>query len=315
MGLAHLDSRIEAVVAFPGGGLRLDRPVAPVAFGSAGREVLERGSHILRRDLPHDLFAGNVGLHPGSAQPALMVLWLARFADARAAGLEPSAVIGHSAGDWTAAVAAGVLDLADALTLLVLRGHLIEERCGLDTGTMGLIVGPSPAEVRAFVRGWPGVWIAAENGKRSITLSLLSDRVGAFADAVTANAFGEFQALPIPFASHTPLMAPVADELVAAISAVALRPPDVPLFSSTAALHLSDPPTIARALATNIAHPVRWWETVEQVRAVLPTSFVDLFPGGGMTTLLREAGVPRSCIHELGAVPSVPRELASELGR
>ncbi len=302
-GLSTDDGRV--AVTFPGGGLRLDRPL-DLRVGRAGSALLEEADDILARPVLADVRAGAVGMHPADAQPVVTAIWYARFLDATAEGLSPSVVAGHSAGEWTAAVAAGVLPFATALEAVVLRGRILEANGRVGTGTMVVIVGPPTAEVSAWVSTRNDVWLAAENGATATVLSVHGDACELDRD-IAAAGLGHAEALGIPFASHSPLMSETADALAELLEGLPVRAPVLPIIGCSFAERLCAGPELKERLAYNIVRTVRWAQTVRTiVREFGDASFLDLLPGFGMRSLLRQAGVRGANICEFAPEPEVP---------
>jgi [acyl-carrier-protein] S-malonyltransferase len=287
---------MDFVAAFPGGGSTLNGRVS--IKSGAGRSILEVGNRLLDLDITGSMASGAIGCHPAVLPPALLVLCIAQLRDLQHDGYKFAAVVGHSAGDWTAAAAAGAICLEDAVRILIRRGELIEALCGLSQAAMLLVIGPAPEAVAEMVATRSDVWVAARNGRRSTTLSVLSKSTEDVSAALIGQGALAVKALPIPFGSHCPLMDPVVDALAAEIADIAVTTPVLPLYSSVTAAAITDAAGVRSALARNLHTQVRWDDTVSALLRASDAPFVGLGPGQGVGTLLREGGVPRARIHE-----------------
>ncbi|MCO7224345.1 non-ribosomal peptide synthetase/type I polyketide synthase [Pleionea sp. CnH1-48] len=143
-------------------------------------------------------------------------------------GIVADCVIGHSIGEYAAAVEAGVLSLDDAISMVALRGQIMQKSSA--SGKMvGLLCGRDQAE--AFCHGIEDVWVAAVNSAENVTISGAIDSVDkVIAKAKAARVFTESLTIQHPF--HSPLMADSAEQLAAGLSHVNFSQPELSIFSS-----------------------------------------------------------------------------------
>jgi acyl transferase domain-containing protein/acyl carrier protein len=200
------------------------------------RAALDRCARILDPIFPaplldviHSTVEGDRRIHEAPyTQAAILSLQFALTELWRSWGVVPDAVMGHSAGEFAAAVTAGVISIEDALPLIVERWRLMT-RAGKD-GAM-LAVFATEERLRAHLARVPTVVIGAYNGPDSLVLSgprVDIDRIGA---ALVAAGI-ETRALEIATASHSVLMEPVLDEFERAVARATLRAPERPLISN-----------------------------------------------------------------------------------
>ncbi|HEX4420523.1 MAG TPA: beta-ketoacyl synthase N-terminal-like domain-containing protein [Kofleriaceae bacterium] len=273
---------------------RCDRILAPLLGGSLV-DVMLRG------DDPDAIHETRV------TQPALVALELALAELWRARGVEAAAVIGHSLGEVAAAIYAGVLELDAGLTLVAHRARLMQSTA---PGAM-LAVSATLAEVTAQLAG-TALDVAAINGPAAIVVS--GDRAEVDALAARLAALGiQARAVAVTIASHSRLMAPIADDFRAAIAGFSYTAPRMPIIGNLAAnlagnLAANLAGNLAGNLAANLAgnlagrtHDADYWcrHLVEPVRftdglAALAglgcDAYLELGPGAALLKLAATAG-------------------------
>ena len=253
---------------------------------SAGWSLVEQASQTLDRDLEHLLLsAGAEELRATSqAQVATFLVSLLALRELKTAKtqlpLDITAVAGHSLGEYTALVAAGVLTEQDGLRLVAERGQAMQAAADAAPGTMAAVLGLSDEDVQATCPN--GVWVANLNAPSHVVISggaaEMALAVATFQDA------GARRVLPLPVggAFHTPLMAPARERLEAALAQAAYAEPVVPVFANlTAEPYGAD---VCATLSAQLTAPVRWRQTlvaldVEQV--------LEVGPGGVLTALVK----------------------------
>lgn len=229
-----------------------------------------------------------------NAQPAILATSVA-FLDAmreeaREAGVEiaPSAVAGHSAGQYAAAVAANAIDYADALRLVRERGRIMQER-GI-AGGMGAVIGLSDDQVGEIVDA------AREHGEISVANTnapgqiVLSGVIPALAFALemsrTVGARKAVQ-LTVSVASHSPLMRRARDEFSRILAMVPFRDPQVPMLGNVHASVIQTAEGLRLELTEHLVHGVQWTETVRRMVGDGVTDFVEVGPGRVLSGLIR----------------------------
>ncbi|HEV7590086.1 MAG TPA: SDR family oxidoreductase, partial [Longimicrobium sp.] len=217
-----------------------------------------------------------------AAQPAVFVTgWaLAKLWEHR--GIRPEAVIGHSLGEYVAACVAGVFTLPDALELVAARARWIQ---ALPSGAM-LAVSLSPAQVLPLLA--PGTSIAAVNAPETCVVAGPADAVEAVRLRV-AQAGAVARLLPTTHAFHTPMMAPVAERLMALLARMALRPPAIPLLSNVTGTWLADDEARDPAYwARHLCETVQFDAGVETLLREPGRVLVEVGPGQTLGTFVRQ---------------------------
>jgi [acyl-carrier-protein] S-malonyltransferase len=223
-----------------------------------------------------------------NAQPATFTLSLVALDAARSAGLDVSgvaAVAGHSLGEYTALVAAGALDAADAARLVAERGRAMQEAADARPGTMAAVLGLDAERLAEACDGVDGAWVANDNAPGQIVVAGTSEGVAAAGEA--AMALGARRVLPLPVggAFHSPLMDTARERLERALDAARFAPAAVPVIANLdAAAHRDG---FAGLLSRQLVAPVRWRESLVAASALGATTFVELGPGSELSGMVR----------------------------
>jgi [acyl-carrier-protein] S-malonyltransferase len=198
------------------------------------------------------------------AQPALFALSLALTEVAREIGLEPDYVAGHSLGEYTAAVAAGVLSVDDGMRLVAERGRLMANVQAEWAGSMAAVKRLAHHELEALCQTAAttgSIAIANLNAPNQIVVSGAEQAVGRLCELVR-EAGGRTKLLPVGAAFHSDLMKPVQESLAAATSKLDWRDARVPLAANCCGRMLIAADDIRAALVTQTVSTVRWVDCV-----------------------------------------------------
>lgn len=226
-----------------------------------------------------------------NAQPALLAHATAAARVLAARGVEPDLAAGHSLGEFGAHVAAGSLGFADALALVRARGEAMAAAGRDRPGTMAAVLGLEPAAVEALcdaVREEGEVLGPANfNAPGQVVISGGVAAVERAVEAAKDHGARRALVLDVSGAFHSPLMAPAAERLAAALEAVEIREARIPVFANVDAGPVVEPEAIADRLLRQLTAPVRWIECVAALREAGATRFYEPGPGGVLTGLLR----------------------------
>lgn len=228
-------------------------------------------------------------------QPAILATSIAYLRVLNDKGLLPDArcVAGHSLGEYTALVASGAIELADAARIVRRRGELMEQH-GL--GGMIAVIGLDEAVLRR-ISDASGAEIANFNAPGQITLS---GRAEALAQATElARAEGAKRVLPLPVngAFHSSLMAPVATELSPLIAETEVRRSSVPLIANVDARVLREPDELRTELITQITASVRWVDVVRTGVSQGVNQFCEVGPGKVLSGLIARIAPETGVVH------------------
>lgn len=194
-------------------------------------------------------------------------------------------VAGHSLGDFTALVVAGVLTSDDGLMLVGARGSAMQVAIDAAPGTMAAVLGLEDEEVTEVLAGLDDIWPASYNAPSHVVVS--GTVTGVVAGAAALKAAGARRVLPLPVggAFHTPLMAPARARLDTALREVTFAHPAVPVLAGVTAAPYDEDPAVL--LSAQLTAPVRWRQVLEALPSYGVDRVVELGPGGVLAGLTK----------------------------
>lgn len=228
-----------------------------------------------------------------NAQPALLVASVAalRVLESRVPQA-PDYVAGHSMGEFSALVAAGALDFADALRLVRERGRLMKAAGEYAPGGMVAVLGAERAALDALCAEAAAatgevVQVANDNCPGQIVISGARAALEKAQELAKARGIKRLRPLPVSIASHCPLMRQAAEEFRAVVAATPMRAPRVPVIGNVSAAPLTGVDAIREELGAQLTSSVRWTESVRAMIAGSAGLFVELGPKDVLTGLLK----------------------------
>ncbi|MBB5140189.1 acyl transferase domain-containing protein/acyl carrier protein [Thermocatellispora tengchongensis] len=237
-----------------------------------------------------DALRGAVGLdRVDVVQPALWATMVALAGLWRSHGVEPAAVIGHSQGEIAAACVAGALTTADGARIVALRSRALRALAG--TGGMAALALPAdrfdPADARLAV--------AAVNGPSSVVVAGEAAALEELAARYEAQGV-RVRRLPVDYASHSPGVEPIRDELRRALAGIAPRAPRVPFLSTVTGQWVDGDPLDEEYWYRNLREPVRFADAVRVLLDKGHRTFLEISPHPVLAPAVREtadaAGTP-----------------------
>lgn len=216
-------------------------------------------------------------------QPALLAAGVALWRVWQQQGLpQPAALAGHSLGEYSALVAGGALQFADALKLVELRGQLMQAAVPEGTGGMVAVIGLDDAGIEALCKANPtGAVLEAANFNAPGQV-VLAGQVAAL-DWVQANAKSLGARLVVRVAmsvpSHSSLLRGAAEKLFERLSQVAVQVPAIPVSHNLDAQPRASGDAIRTALRDQLYQPVRWTQTIQALQARGLQQFIECGPG------------------------------------
>ncbi|MDU4126019.1 ACP S-malonyltransferase [Pantoea sp.] len=224
-------------------------------------------------------------------QPALLAASVAIYRVwQQQGGEQPSMMAGHSLGEYSALVCAGVLDFADAIKLVELRGQLMQEAVPEGTGAMQAIIGLDDASIRkACEESAQGQVVSPVNFNSPGQVVIAGNKEAVERAGAACKAAGAKRALPLPVSvpSHCALMKPAADKLAVALESITFNTPAVPVINNVDVKAETDAGAIRHALVRQLYSPVRWTESVEAMAAQGVTQLLEIGPGKVLTGLTK----------------------------
>jgi len=265
-------------------------PAAAAIFAAADDALGERISR-LAWEGPAEELDRTVNAQPAllAASIACLVAVRERWASAGIAAA-PAFAAGHSMGQYSAMVAANVLDLGDAVRLVRQRGVLMQRSGAGREGRMAAIIGLDDARLPELVAaaGMHGVFgVANRNSPGQVVVS--GERAAVEAAVGIARELGARRAieLPVSVAAHSPLMAEAAEGMRAAIADIAFGEPMTPLLANADGHPLTTAEACRAELVEHLTSGVDWVAAVERMTAVGVDTFVEIGPGRVLTGLIK----------------------------
>ncbi|WP_278496762.1 ACP S-malonyltransferase [Pantoea vagans] len=224
-------------------------------------------------------------------QPALLAASVAIYRVwQQQGGEQPVLMAGHSLGEYSALVCAGVLNFADAVKLVELRGKLMQEAVPEGTGAMQAIIGLDDAAIRkACEESAQGQVVSPVNFNSPGQVVIAGNKEAVERAGAACKAAGAKRALPLPVSvpSHCALMKPAADKLAVALESITFNAPAVPVINNVDVKAETDAAAIRYALVRQLYSPVRWTESVEAMAAQGVTQLLEMGPGKVLTGLTK----------------------------
>lgn len=205
-------------------------------------------------------------------------------------GTQPVFLAGHSLGEYSALVCAGVLDFKQAISLVELRGKLMQEAVPEGTGGMSAIIGlDNDAIDKACEESAQGQVVSPVNFNSPGQVVIAGHKEAVERAGAACKAAGAKRALPLPVSvpSHCALMKPAADKMAVALEKIAFAEPQYPVVNNVDVNVESSPEAIRSALVRQLYNPVRWTETVEFMAAQGVEHLVEVGPGKVLTGLTK----------------------------
>jgi len=258
----------------------------------AARAVFDEASEALSQDLAALCFRGTEEelQRTENTQPAIFVVSLAAYrALAGEMAILPACAAGHSLGEYSALVAAGVYPLRDAVRVLRLRGRYMQDAVPVGEGAMAAILGLPVADVESACRAGAAHGVVAPanlNGGEQVVISGAAKAVAAACEA--ARAAGAKRTVPLAVSApfHCALMQPAADRLAPALGALPQGGFRFPVIANVTASAYGEGDA-AQVLVRQVTAPVRWEESVRAMRAAGANAFLEVGPGKVLSGLVR----------------------------
>ena len=283
---------MKLALVFPGQGSQAVGMMQGFADTPVVRETFEEASTALGQDLwklvaegPADDLNATV-----NTQPVMLTAAYAMYRAWRQAGAPaPVVVAGHSLGEYTALVAAGVIAFADAVPLVRFRAQAMQEAVPMGTGAMAAILGLDDDAVRAAcAESSQGEVVEAVNFNAPSQVVIAGHKSAVERAAAAAKTRGAKRAVMLPVSApfHSSLLKPAAERLSLRMQEIAFNSPQITVINNVDVAAVSDPASIKDALSRQACNPVRWVETIRAFAAQGVTHVVECGPGkvlAGMT--------------------------------
>ncbi len=296
---------METAFLFPGQGSQFVGMGADLASTFAeARTVFEKADTVLGIGLSSMMFgsAGDGGEADGAGdseilrqteitQPALFVHSIAAVRILEGRGFRPGCVAGHSLGEYSGLTAAGALTFEDGLRIVRLRGELMAEAGSVRPGTMAAVLGADDEVVdQICVDASTDTHVVQPANYNSPGQVVISGDVEAVERAMElAPERGAKRVIPLPVsgAFHSPLMEHARAGLAEALGTLVIVKPSCPVYLNVSASPTTDPSEIRKGLLDQLTSPVRWSQTMSNMRRDGFSSFLEVGSGKVLTGLVK----------------------------
>jgi [acyl-carrier-protein] S-malonyltransferase len=260
----------------------------------AAREVFDEADKALGFSLSEMCFSSDEAdlQLTANTQPAILATSVAAFRALISEGaVDPDVVAGHSLGEYSALVAAGVMDFADALRTVRNRGTYMQEAVPIGVGAMAAILGLELAAVEE------GCAEAAEgrvcspaniNSSLQVVIAGHTEAIDRACEILKNKGAKRAIKLNVSAPFHCALMMPAQMRLAADLAKLRYGPFVFPVFHNVDAAANSDPAVVTRKLTEQVSSPVRWLQTIEAMSAAGVERFIEVGPGKVLTGLVRQ---------------------------
>jgi [acyl-carrier-protein] S-malonyltransferase len=290
-------------VVFPGQGSQFPGMADPWMSHPAGRAVLAEASDAMGRDVVD-------GAHDEAAlattefvQPALLACGVAAFRVLEAEGLGGVVgAAGHSLGEFSALVAAGVLPLAGALRVVVVRGEAMQRAGEARPGTMTALLGLGADDAEALCDEARDDDVLLVANRNSPVQSVISGSVAAIerAEGLAAERRVRAVRLNVAGAFHSPLMEPAVRPILGELVRLEFASPDFPIATNVSGTLVDDAPELRSQLERHVVSPVRWQEDAQALESAGAGRFLECGPGDVLTKMAKRI-VPRATAVAVGS--------------
>ena len=283
---------MKLALVFPGQGSQAVGMLQSFADSKPVRDTFTEAAEVLGQDL-WQLAADGPAEELNSTvntQPLMLTAGYAVYRAWReAGGPAPALVAGHSLGEYTALVVAGVVSLRDALPLVRLRAQAMQDAVPVGTGAMAAILGLDDDAVRAAcAESAQGEIVEAVNFNAPSQVVIAGHKAAVERAAAAAKARGAKRAVMLPVSApfHASLLKPAAERLEQVLAGITFHAPQIPIVNNVDVAVVTDPQQIKAALARQACSPVRWVEVIQQMARSGVTHVGECGPGkvlAGMT--------------------------------
>ena len=254
------------------------------------RELMDKANEVLGFQLTDIMFSGTAEelQQTKVTQPAVFVYSVAQ-ALSQGEVFKPDMVAGHSLGEFSALVASGCLRFEDGLRLVYARAMAMQACCDAVAGTMAAIIKLDDNTIERICEETEGLVVAANyNCPGQVVIS--GEKEAVMAACEKMKEAGAKRALPLQVggAFHSPLMEPARKQLAEAIEATTFHTPICPIYQNVDARPHTNTDEIKQNLLLQLTSPVRWTDSVMQMKADGMTEFEECGPGQVLTGLINK---------------------------
>jgi [acyl-carrier-protein] S-malonyltransferase len=222
-------------------------------------------------------------------QPALLTASMAAYRVLSASEVTPYVVAGHSLGEYSAIVAAGVVSFRDALVLTEKRGTFMQEAVPEGRGLMAAIVGLGRNDVDELCLSVESGYVSPANYNCPGQIVIAGEKKAVEDAMKLAKEAGAKRVIPLAVSapSHCTLMARASDRLAALLDTIEFRDPDMPLVNNADAILLTNAEKIKSSLIKQLSRPLLWEDSIRKIVDGGIDTFIEVGPGKVLCGLIR----------------------------
>jgi len=243
-----------------------------------------------------------------NAQPALCFVGVALTVLLRRRGIEPAAAAGHSVGEYAALAVGGSVDAPRVIKAVVERGRAMAEAAPAGTSSMAAVLGLDATAVEAALEGVENAWPANYNTPSQTVVAGTTAGLEAATKRLLEAGAKRVVALNVSAAFHTPLMAPAAERLRAALDRIEWRTPRVTVMANLTGRPHQGGDRIPHVMEMQLRSPVRWAACVAALLEAGCDTFVEVGPKRALTGMMRELAPGKTAV--AAGTPTAVAELA-----
>jgi [acyl-carrier-protein] S-malonyltransferase len=253
-------------------------------------ELFEKANEILGFRITDIMFEGTADQlkQTNVTQPAIF-LHSVILAKVLGNSFQPEMVAGHSLGELSALVAAGVLSFEDGLQLVSKRAKAMQKACEIMPSTMAAVLGLEDQVVEEVCDVVDGVVVAANyNCPGQLVISGEVSAIETACELLKEKGARRALVLPVGGAFHSPMMEPAREELAAAIKETQFNEPACPVYQNVPASAVTSATEIKENLMKQLTAPVKWTQSIQSMIADGGTQFIEVGPGKVLQGLMRK---------------------------
>ncbi|MDC3365798.1 ACP S-malonyltransferase [Flavobacteriaceae bacterium] len=253
-------------------------------------ELFEKANEILGFRITDIMFEGTADQlkQTNVTQPAIF-LHSVILAKVLGNSFQPEMVAGHSLGEISALVAAGVLSFEDGLRLVSKRAEAMQKACEIMPSTMAAVLGLDDQIVEEVCDAVDGVVVAANyNCPGQLVISGEVSAIETACELLKEKGARRALVLPVGGAFHSPMMEPAREELAAAIKATKFNEPTCRVYQNVPAKAITTALEIKENLIKQLTAPVKWTQSIQSMIADGGTQFIEVGPGKVLQGLMRK---------------------------
>ena len=231
-----------------------------------------------------------------NAQPALCFEGIALAMLLRRRGVEPSAAAGHSVGEYAALATSGAVGAPQVIRAVVERGKAMAEAAPAGTSSMAAVLGLDAQAVEVALAGMNDAWPANYNTPTQTVIAGTTAGLEVAAQRLQVAGAKRIIPLNVSAAFHTPLMAPAAERLRAALDRIEWRAPRTPVMANLTGRPHAGGDRIPHVMEMQLRSPVRWSACIASLVEMGCDTFLEVGPKRALTGMMRELAPGRTAV-------------------